>query len=104
MAMDVGFVGLGAMGSGMAANLVRAGHNVRVWNRSKGAAEQLAVQGAVAVANAADAARVPVLFSMLSDDAAVRAAVIEGGVLAACAPGAIRVNMATVCAIQSDAE
>jgi hypothetical protein len=94
--MDMGFIGLGAMGAGMAANLARAGHTVRVWNRSRGPAEKLAAQGAVAVSNAKDAARVPVLFSMLSDDAAMRAVLIDAGVLAALAPGSIHVNMATV--------
>ncbi|MDB5447840.1 MAG: binding domain of 6-phosphogluconate dehydrogenase, partial [Phenylobacterium sp.] len=33
--MEVGFIGLGSMGSAMASNLVRAGHQVRVWNRTK---------------------------------------------------------------------
>jgi prephenate dehydrogenase len=44
--MDVGFIGLGAMGREMAANLVKAGHAVRVWNRSRGPAGDLARMGA----------------------------------------------------------
>lgn len=39
--MDVGFMGLGGMGRGMAANLIKAGHRVRVWNRSPGPVQDL---------------------------------------------------------------
>lgn len=45
--MKIGFLGLGKMGSGIAANLVRAGHEVTVWNRSAQKAQQLVAQGAV---------------------------------------------------------
>ena len=94
--MITGFIGLGTMGAPMAANLVRAGHHVRVWNRSPGPVEALVAQGAEAAANPAEAARVDVLFSMLADDTATRAAVVDGGVLDALAVGAVHVNMATV--------
>lgn len=94
--MITGFIGLGAMGAPMAANLVRAGQHVRVWNRSAGPVEALVAQGAEAAADPADAARVDVLFSMLADDTATRAAVVDGGGLDALAPGAVHVNMATV--------
>jgi 3-hydroxyisobutyrate dehydrogenase len=43
---DIAFLGLGAMGSRMAANLLKAGHRVTVWNRSPGPAEALALAGA----------------------------------------------------------
>lgn len=39
--MKIGFLGLGGMGAAMAANLIKAGHQVVVWNRSPGAAEPL---------------------------------------------------------------
>jgi 3-hydroxyisobutyrate dehydrogenase-like beta-hydroxyacid dehydrogenase len=93
--MNIGFIGLGAMGRGMAANLLRAGHPLRVWNRSSGPVQELAAQGAQAAASAAQAAAVDVLFTMLADDASTRA-VLESGALAALAPGSIHVNMATV--------
>ncbi len=94
--MRVGFIDLGAMGSAMAANLVRGGHDVRVWNRSPGPVAALVEQGAKAASSPADAARCEVLISMLADDAAVRAAILDGGVLAEPEPGLVHVNMATV--------
>jgi 3-hydroxyisobutyrate dehydrogenase-like beta-hydroxyacid dehydrogenase len=93
--MNIGFIGLGAMGRGMAANLLRAGHPLRVWNRSPQPVQELAAQGAQAAGSAAEAAAVDVLFTMLADDASTRA-VLEGGALDALAPGSVHVNMATV--------
>jgi UDP-N-acetylmuramoylalanine-D-glutamate ligase len=55
--MKVGFVGLGHMGSGMAASLLKAGHEVIVYNRTRGKAEPLIAQGARVVASVADACR-----------------------------------------------
>ncbi|WP_229507735.1 NAD(P)-dependent oxidoreductase [Massilia sp. Dwa41.01b] len=94
--MEIGFVGLGAMGRGMAANLLRSGHLLRVWNRSVAPAQELAVQGAHAMDTPAEAGAVDVLFSMLADDASTRAVLVEGGALAAMKPGSVHVNMATV--------
>jgi 3-hydroxyisobutyrate dehydrogenase-like beta-hydroxyacid dehydrogenase len=53
--MKVGFVGLGQMGSGMAASLLKAGHEVIVYNRTRAKAELLIAQGARVVASVADA-------------------------------------------------
>lgn len=94
--MEIGFIGLGAMGRGMAANLLRCGYPLRVWNRSGAPMQELAVQGAHAVDSPAAAGAVDVLFTMLADDAATRAVLVEGGALDAMQPGAIHVNMATV--------
>jgi 3-hydroxyisobutyrate dehydrogenase-like beta-hydroxyacid dehydrogenase len=94
--MDVGFIGLGGMGKAMAANLVKAGHRVRVWNRSPGPVKELVALGAEAVAAPRDLARSEVVITMLADDAATRSVVLEGGLLEAAAPGLIHVNMATV--------
>jgi 3-hydroxyisobutyrate dehydrogenase-like beta-hydroxyacid dehydrogenase len=70
--MKIGFLGLGKMGSGIAANLVRAGHEVTVWNRSAQKAQQLVAQGAV-LANTPKAAASgrALVMSMLGDDAAL---------------------------------
>ena len=66
--MKVAFLGLGIMGSGMAANLVKAGHDVTVWNRSKGKS----VEGAKSAATPAEAARgCDVIWSCVSDTKAV---------------------------------
>lgn len=94
--MRVGFLGLGGMGSAMAANLVKAGHEVTVWNRSPGPAQHLAAAGALAAPSPAAAAQGQVLITMLADDAATRSVLVEGGALDRLALGAIHVNMATV--------
>ena len=92
--MDVGFLGLGRMGRGMAARLVAAGHTVRVWNRSPEAAR--AVAGAVPVATPAEAFRGDAAVTMLADDAALRAVIVEGGVLDAPERPRVHLGMSTV--------
>lgn len=95
--MEVGFIGLGRMGKVMAANLVRAGHTLRVWNRSRGAALELEPLGAEVMAQPAEAAAgAEVLMLMLADDAVTRAVLIDQGVLERLPPGAVCVNLATV--------
>ncbi len=69
----IGFAGLGIMGSGMAANLIKKGYQVTVWNRSSDKCEPLAEMGAEVAATPAElAARSEVVISMVRDDAAVR--------------------------------
>jgi 3-hydroxyisobutyrate dehydrogenase-like beta-hydroxyacid dehydrogenase len=94
--MKVGFIGLGAMGSAMASNLVAAGHHVTVWNRSEAAAEKLASLGAKAVSTPDRAAQGEVLHSMLANDQAVRSVFLDGGLLDAMDPGTLHVNHATI--------
>jgi len=94
----LGFVGLGAMGSRLARRLLAAGHPVVGFNRTPEKARDLVAAGLRlersprAVAAAAD-----VVFSMVTDDAALRA-VAEGpdGILAGLGPGAVFVEMSTV--------
>ena len=92
--MDIGFIGLGSMGSAMAANLVAAGHDVKVWNRSPAAAR--AVAGATPVATPHEAFGGEAVLTMLADDAAVRAVVLDSGALAAAPKGLVHVMMATI--------
>lgn len=94
--MTIAFLGLGAMGHHMAANLLRSGQIVHVWNRSPEPVQALVQQGAKAAATPGECGIADVVFTMLADDAATRAVMIEGGVLDAMAPGSIHVNMATV--------
>ena len=75
--MDVGFIGLGQMGSAIALNLVKAGHRVIVYNRTRAKAEAHASQGAEVAESVADACRRPVVITMLADDAAVEAAILR---------------------------
>src|SRR6202008_2945781 len=70
--MDIGFIGLGTMGSRIAANLIKAGHKVRVWNRSRPPVDALASRGATPGATAREAFSGGAGFSMPADDAAVR--------------------------------
>src|SRR4051794_38206579 len=74
--MNLGFIGLGKMGTGMARNLIRAGHVVAVYNRSREKAKALAGAGARVTPSPADAARgADVIMTMLADDPAVEAIV-----------------------------
>jgi 3-hydroxyisobutyrate dehydrogenase-like beta-hydroxyacid dehydrogenase len=94
--MSIGFIGLGAMGHHMAAKLLGAGQPVHVWNRSPEPVQALAAKGAKAAATPAECGIADVVFTMLADDNATRAVMVDGGVLDAMAPGSIHVNMATV--------
>ncbi|BDG10213.1 NAD(P)-dependent oxidoreductase [Anaeromyxobacter paludicola] len=95
--MDVGFVGLGAMGQGMARSLLRAGHRVSVWNRSPAKAEALAGEGAQAVRSPAEAARGGLAITMVADDAALEAVTSgEDGVRAGLPRGGLHLSMSTV--------
>jgi 3-hydroxyisobutyrate dehydrogenase-like beta-hydroxyacid dehydrogenase len=92
--MDIGFIGLGAMGSRVAENLVKAGHHVRVWNRSREPVDALARVGAQPVATAREAFSGDAVFSMLADDAAVHAVIDP--LLDGAPKGLVHVNMATI--------
>jgi 3-hydroxyisobutyrate dehydrogenase-like beta-hydroxyacid dehydrogenase len=94
--MDVGFIGLGSMGQAIAANLVKAGHTVRVWNRSRGAVDELVSRGARAAASVREAFAGDAVISMLADDAAVRAVILDGQLLEQAPRGLVHVNMATI--------
>ena len=89
--MEVGFIGLGAMGSAMAANLVKAGHNVRAWDRSGKGSEGLHL-----VAEPADAFQADFVFTMLSDDTAIREVLLDAAVLDTAREGAVHVVMSTI--------
>jgi len=82
--MKVGFIGLGQMGSAMAANLLKAGHEVAVWNRSAGKADALVAAGAREATSPRDAAEGDAVMTMLADDGAVEAVVYgKDGILGA---------------------
>lgn len=89
--MDIGFIGLGSMGSPMARNLVAAGHRVRAWNRSGASIEGVAMLGTPSEAFDADAT-----MTMLSDDAAIRSVILDAGLLASARPGLVHVVSSTI--------
>src|SRR6476646_4123396 len=95
--MKVGFIGLGNMGSGMAANLLKAGHEVTVYNRTASKAQKLVAQGARHSAQVADACHGDAVITMLADDNAVESVVFgDGGVISSLHQGAIHVSSSTI--------
>jgi 3-hydroxyisobutyrate dehydrogenase-like beta-hydroxyacid dehydrogenase len=94
--MRIGFIGLGSMGKGMAANLLKAGHQLLVWNRSQEAVESLVKQGAIATSHPTEAFAADVVISMLADDTVTRTVLIESGALASSKLGLIHLSMATL--------
>ena len=95
--MKVGFIGLGHMGSGMAANLLRAGHEVTVFNRTSDKARRLAELGARVAGKVADACTGEVVITMLADDGALRQVTLGAeGIVGKLRGGATHVSMSTV--------
>ena len=94
--MDVGFIGLGSMGSGMAAELIEAGHRVCVWNRSPGPAEKLAELGASVVKRPEEAFQGDAAITMLADDDVIGSVILESGVLDKAKRGLVHVVMSTI--------
>src|SRR5512137_2958437 len=97
MNMEVGFIGLGKMGTGIAKRLLRAGHNVRVYNRTRSRSEALLANGATVAHCVDEACRGEVVMTMLSDDASVEAVTFgEGGILASLKRGSANVSLSTI--------
>lgn len=94
--MDIGFIGLGNMGKAMAANLLKGGHQLRLWNRTPGTADDLVKAGATIAKDIQGAFAGDIVISMLADDAALHSLLIESGVVAAAPKGLLHVNMATI--------
>ncbi|MGE5241177.1 MAG: NAD(P)-dependent oxidoreductase [Bacteroidota bacterium] len=95
--MNVGFIGLGRMGSGMAANLLKAGHQVTVYNRTADKAAALTAQGAKAAARVADACRGAAVITMLANDDAVESVAFgKDGIVASLPAGAMHVSSSTI--------
>src|ERR1700733_3229567 len=96
--MKIGFLGLGNMGLPIASNLIRAGHDVILWNRSAKKASSLADAGAMQAATPGEAASgAEVVFSMLADDIALEAVLSgENGLLAGLKPNALHISLSTI--------
>src|ERR1700683_103817 len=101
--MKIGFIGLGNMGAAIAANLLRAGHEVAVWNRSQAKAHALIDAGAALAGAAlaptpkAAAADREIVITMLADDAALKSVLSGGsGILEGLRPGALHISMSTL--------
>src|ERR1700728_1383168 len=95
--MKLGFIGLGHMGAAMAANLVKAGHDVGVFNRSPGKAGRLVELGAHEVSSVAAACDGEAVITMLTDDdAASDIALGGGGLVAHLRKEAIHISMSSI--------
>jgi 3-hydroxyisobutyrate dehydrogenase-like beta-hydroxyacid dehydrogenase len=95
--MKIGIIGLGHMGAGMAANLIRAGHEVAVYNRTPGKAEKLVNLGAQAFTQASEVCHGEAVITMLANDDAVESVVFrEQGILAHLPKGAVHISSSTI--------
>ena len=98
MSEKIAFIGLGSMGAAMAANLLKAGHDLTVYNRTTEKADPLKALGATVATSAADAVRdATVVFTMVTDDAALEE-ITTGpeGILPTLAQHAIHASCSTV--------
>jgi 3-hydroxyisobutyrate dehydrogenase-like beta-hydroxyacid dehydrogenase len=94
--MKVGFIGLGAMGSGIAANIIAAGHQVVAWNRSPEPLHALVAKGATPAGAPVETLAADCLFTMLANDDAFRDLGLDGSLLDRAAHGLVHVNLATI--------
>jgi 3-hydroxyisobutyrate dehydrogenase-like beta-hydroxyacid dehydrogenase len=94
--MKIGFIGLGRMGGHVAANLLKAGHQVTLWNRSQAPVQALIAKGAAAANSPEEAVQGDAVFSMLSNDQVMREMGLAGPLLEKAAKGLIHVNLATI--------
>jgi 3-hydroxyisobutyrate dehydrogenase-like beta-hydroxyacid dehydrogenase len=101
--MRVGFIGLGHMGRGMAASLLKAGHDVTIYNRSPGKSAELETAGATVAASVAQACGGDAVFTMLSNDEAVEhVALGAGGIVDSLRQGATHISSSTISIELSD--
>jgi 3-hydroxyisobutyrate dehydrogenase-like beta-hydroxyacid dehydrogenase len=95
--MNIGIIGIGRMGAGMAANLLSAGCDVTVHNRTPEKAAALFGQGAHVAVTIADACKADAVITMLANDKAVENVVFgTDGVVASLAPGALHISSSTI--------
>jgi len=96
--MNVGFVGLGAMGAGIVSRLIAAGHTVTGWNRTKGKADALVKEGMKWANNPREAAsQSEVMFSIVTDATAVQAVAFgPEGIIAGLSKESIYLDMSTI--------
>jgi 3-hydroxyisobutyrate dehydrogenase-like beta-hydroxyacid dehydrogenase len=89
--MEIGIIGLGAMGREIARNLVAAGHAVTAWNRSGGN-----IDGVRMVETPEQALQADMALTMLSDDSAIRGVVVDAKLLPQARPGLVHVVASTI--------
>ena len=94
----IGFVGLGIRGRPMALNLIKAGHTLKVFNRTASKMEPLTDAGAEATSSPAEAAAgCEIIITIVSDTPDVEAVILgENGVLQGAAAGSVVIDMSTI--------
>lgn len=104
--MEVGFIGLGNMGTGIAKSLLRSGHKVAAYNRTRGKAEALASNSsgnATIAASIEEACRPGIVFTMMADDHAVsETAFSANGILASLPSGGTHISCSTISVALAD--
>ena len=102
--MRLAFLGLGNMGAAIAGNLIKAKHEVTVWNRTASRAQPLIEAGAILAPTARTAAAASdVIFTMVADDAALDAIVADDeGMLSGMHAGALHVSLSTIAVATAD--
>lgn len=98
MSETLGFIGLGNMGTPIAANLLKAGYGLRVYNRTTSKAVPLTATGATLASNAADVAQAGgIVLTMLADDRAVEEVCLPtGSFVERLGPGGIHISLSTI--------
>ena len=96
--MKIGFIGLGSMGSPMARNLIKAGHSLTVYNRTRSRAEELqSLGGRIAATPGEAASDAEALITMLADDSAVEEVILQpDGALKSLPAGKVHISMSTI--------
>ena len=95
--MKVGFIGLGNMGSGMARNLINAGHELTVYNRTRGRAEALKSEAKIAATPQEATSGAEAIITMLADDHAIEDVIFgTGKVIDSLSEGAVHISMSTI--------
>ena len=95
--MEIGFIGLGRMGTGMAASLQRAGNTLTVYNRTPGKNEDLVRAGAKRASRIAEACSGDAIITMLADDSALESVVYgEDGLLASLSEATLHISSSTI--------
>jgi 3-hydroxyisobutyrate dehydrogenase-like beta-hydroxyacid dehydrogenase len=101
--MKVGFIGLGNMGSGMVASLLKAGHELAVYNRTPDKTKPLVEKGARKAASVADACKGEAVITMLADDSAVESVTFgDEGIVKNLGKNAIHASASTISVALAD--
>lgn len=103
--MKIGFIGLGIMGKPMSKNLVKAGYELVVYNRSQAKADELVEMGAIRGASPADvASQCSVIITMLPNSPNVREACLgKNGIAETAEPGTVVIDMSSIDPVESKA-